>query len=734
MVSKNQFVKPDYVKDLAADVDMQVELYDGLTIAAKQRVTPTTTTPTYAYKGDDETPYTEPTRGGEQPTPQSTAGLNPTQIIEWANVVLDTDEKRNNDANVSNLVKCLLFNRKLTVSANGFTIDDSTPAATPIYVCSPVEPTLGGDDAFFSSAAAVALPGWVMGIMRNTNQQGPVNKYETEASLFEAYNTPSLHKRLLLMTILIKYEPDFITKYYLRPQGVPEDAVLLRSDIIYPYLEKTYDGKIVVDFALFYKNSAMDDYNYELRLPNILDQYMCRVKNVVLGDVPPNNQRYVRHEPIVANAAAGANKWASVTCYETVATTVFGSTRIARRTTVNNLALAANPTIGPLLPDDQVMTNNPERSRNLVLGYLANLVYNSTDNVKLAVRDTILKDYGVEYLGPFDPDPVWTLEGNVVKHRIHAFFKKLSDRSGPDDRGRLELYIVFRGSQTKQDWAVTDVQIDNQQYPYSMGRVENISQVIRQIYNAMNVKNATLTPGNPAANDRSVTVYSAGHSLGGFLGLMASSKSYIEQFSGEKLTSDGSSIRFLNKGIIVPIVFNPYLGGVATGVAWGAVRRGVVRVGATENYLTPFTLISSGAIFRVIYDKASKLADSRDGSPNAFRLKVYEIAGATTNVYTQFGMPPAYYSAMASVETAYHGVVNFIGCVLYAETVKPIAQDTPGIRYESTEHIATPPVFNIVSGAKSEGILKNSVLDYEAAPMNEQRMTAAKAAIVALVT
>ena len=191
MVSKNQFVKPDYVEQLVAGVDLQVELYKGLSLT-NEHVAPTVTTPTYAYKGDDETPpYKEepPMSGGEEPIAQTTAGLNPTQIIEWANTVLDTVEKRNDDTNVSNLVKCLLFNRPLTVSRSGFTIDPSPGATLPIYVFSQLEPTIGSADVLFGEGGDLAS----QIVRRVRSNQGweitssvSFKKYDTEASLIWA--------------------------------------------------------------------------------------------------------------------------------------------------------------------------------------------------------------------------------------------------------------------------------------------------------------------------------------------------------------------------------------------------------------------------------------------------------------------------------------------------------------------------------------------------------------------
>ena len=236
-------------------------------------------------------------------------------------------------------------------------------------------------------------------------------------------------------------------------------------------------------------------------------------------------------------------------------------------------------TLGSRIPDD----------RNNLLCYLSELVYLPNDVIK-NVSDTIFK-YDINdtsnkilYIGNFDDDPSYPYafspsdDTPVPSYsRVHAW---LYVNNAKYD-SILELYIVSRGSKTALDWEDIDRTITEGNALYnvrSLSYVVILGEILKKIADMhyliiepLMKPTSTLRNGKRIHN-RKMQIFSAGHSLGGFLGLymayMSISRNIIESFGVIKGLVNSSTTTETNVGsdnvynvnrYIIPIVFQPFV-------------------------------------------------------------------------------------------------------------------------------------------------------------------------------
>jgi hypothetical protein len=179
----------------------------------------------------------------------------------------------------------------------------------------------------------------------------------------------------------------------------------------------------------------------------------------------------------------------------------------------------------------------------------SHIAYEPTDVIQKIAEDN--SGSNIIYLGGFDEDPAWKKpDGTAVKHRIHAWYHTVTDaREEYPTRTRIRLYIVHRGSETAEDWAVSDVGIMKGTAPFYHERCMKLDEFTVQIQQVLCSK---------LSRDSNYIVeqYVAGHSLGGFLALVTSFHSLSNKLSREQTAP--MSVKF--DAYIIPVVFNPFVG------------------------------------------------------------------------------------------------------------------------------------------------------------------------------
>jgi hypothetical protein len=177
-----------------------------------------------------------------------------------------------------------------------------------------------------------------------------------------------------------------------------------------------------------------------------------------------------------------------------------------------------------------------------LMAILSQLAYCKTNRIKTFFTER----NPIKYLKSYDEDPLWKDKNcNIIKHKIHAFYRIMNNNT-------MNIYIAFRGSHTSDDWNDIDTKITQGRAVFFDKRVHEISNAINMIQNEI---------ANKVVGTYKVQIYSCGHSLGGFLALMAAYRSLtslvrarIQKKHGEK-----TSVHTYNTKII-PIVFNPFCG------------------------------------------------------------------------------------------------------------------------------------------------------------------------------
>jgi hypothetical protein len=143
---------------------------------------------------------------------------------------------------------------------------------------------------------------------------------------------------------------------------------------------------------------------------------------------------------------------------------------------------------------------------------MAQLVYYPTNITSLysfpsITQPTSRTRSNIEYFGAYDPDPDFpefttTTHAHAYNrpfHRIHVWI----------DKTLRHVFFVCRGTITLRDWLHPDVQI-SQGMGFESDRIDEIRNALREVHRDM--KSA-----NIGANPDAFTLFTIGHSLGGFL-------------------------------------------------------------------------------------------------------------------------------------------------------------------------------------------------------------------------
>ena len=120
---------------------------------------------------------------------------------------------------------------------------------------------------------------------------------------------------------------------------------------------------------------------------------------------------------------------------------------------------------------------------------------------------------------------------NYVEHKCHVWI---------DDHLK-RVYVVFRGTASTHDWLYTDLAIA-QGLGFQEGRLLQIKEILRDIYRQLSSINPRYTSSEDRINYKLIF---AGHSLGGFLSIMASAVVFNNKFFNYKNTfQQATSITF----------------------------------------------------------------------------------------------------------------------------------------------------------------------------------------------
>jgi hypothetical protein len=699
MIAKNTYIPEEVVQELSEGIDVQAALYAGMRKSSLiKQAEPVA--PSYKYASDEQTSTEkEEMKGGEVlpngiTVQKTTEGLTLQKKVEWGSTVLKATGKQDNANNIMSFIRCLLFGRdlELTFKADaieGFKLMDTTSPINPetVHVCTNLErkTTEETDSSHNIYATAMELKSQVLSVTLSQKEAYPLIQDKTvstydEGSLIKAFKTPSQIKRLLFVTLFKVVNENSTSKLYTEfnpipsrkiPPGVDSNAIL-RDDLIYSILTSVYDpsergwfsgARPIPDIVNvtygFLPGKSKSVSNNAFKLTH--KYFPCTTLTFRPNDEKQPRGIYDELSPV--NEDPDHLVW-SILEYSSP-TQGKATEEEVRITSVDRAILPATLLPDAGLPDDT--GNYPKMSkRNLLLLYLSQLVYNTDHNIKQIWQTSLLNRFpepkqkgGIYYLGGFAKDPVWKAGGRVIKHRIHAFYRYIDDYEVPPGRvkgrrGNLELYVVFRGSETLNDWVAADYEIQIGTIPSTMTRVNEISQHIRDIYDKLAEENALLST-TPIHNQRNVKVFSAGHSLGGFLALMLASKSYTEEFTGgtleKRVNKIETNITIGNEGHIIPVVVNPYLGTY------------LVSTSLPPDYALPLCIIPKGTIFRTFQDVASELANKRE----FFNVVVNEFHQAYYHIYAWFGKRDYTNIDFMTRKMSAHSVSNFIGSILYSE-------------------------------------------------------------------
>ena len=222
--------------------------------------------------------------------------------------------------------------------------------------------------------------------------------------------------------------------------------------------------------------------------------------------------------------------------------------------------------------------------RHNVMAVLSQLTYSTTAMIK-----TYFKRNTIVYLGSYDPDKNWYLNkcDEQIKHRIHVFYEQV-------EAFRFNLYIAFRGSHTGDDWHDIDKKIVEGSAVFFDKRVNAMNSMLLKIQNdladKLNINGDTKTTYN-------VDTYSCGHSLGGFLALMAAFKSLYGLMQKKVTRNSGIFNLVFSKETetpkIIPVVFNPFCG-------------------TSENTMAILATIPKGFVYRIHAGKPDSVASAND--------------------------------------------------------------------------------------------------------------------------
>jgi hypothetical protein len=277
--------------------------------------------------------------------------------------------------------------------------------------------------------------------------------------------------------------------------------------------------------------------------------------------------------------------------------------------------------VSPLYGHPHVRENNSY----YLSAILASIVYSQTTAIKRTIHRP---DKGIYYISSLDPDPDWTTNGIALMHRIHVVLD--ARPVGPD----CNAYIIFRGSHTTRDWVKADIQITRGTAPYLLNRVQNIDNIIDQA--KKNILRFLIDNG--LAIKTKVQFYATGHSLGGFLAMMCSSRSYTQSAIMNPVQEAGRQLTF--KPRIIPRVFNPFFGG-------------------NPRTIYPIIFVA-GEIFTVVDDKGTSLtkdiASYIFATPIRIQARVQKVCPALIEYRRTFNT--YYYTAEVADE---HMMYQFVG-------------------------------------------------------------------------
>ena len=235
--------------------------------------------------------------------------------------------------------------------------------------------------------------------------------------------------------------------------------------------------------------------------------------------------------------------------------------------------ISINVPLSTVADKSSVFFNEKSRvvdTRDRILGHLSALVYYPNDVVaKVSDNMTATNPYFI-YVGPFDTDPCYPRAANpgnpITYSRVHAWMivKRSIGNPIPDtDNGRLyyELYVVSRGSKTGYDWDAADADIVNGYL--NSDRSLNCVYVLKKIINHIDSLLPTRQSRHGVAK---MQIYSAGHSLGGYLSLALShasiSRNIVSGISLDNITGNpinNKPLKVVINPYIIPIVFDPFI-------------------------------------------------------------------------------------------------------------------------------------------------------------------------------
>jgi hypothetical protein len=221
--------------------------------------------------------------------------------------------------------------------------------------------------------------------------------------------------------------------------------------------------------------------------------------------------------------------------------------------------------LGTVAPKNYLYYNKTSRVvdyKDRLMGHLAALVYYPNDVVTKLSNEMFQGKPDYTYIGAFDDDPSYPmamLEGGnsklfVTYSRIHAWMKRTLTG--------FDVYVVTRGSKTGYDWHDADADIVSGYL--NSDRSLKCSIVLKQV---MTEIERILVLNRVDVRNKTMQIFSVGHSLGGYLSLAIShasvSRNIVSAISNPKFTggdyNNSENPRMTINPYIIPIVFDPFI-------------------------------------------------------------------------------------------------------------------------------------------------------------------------------
>ena len=364
-------------------------------------------------------------------------------------------------------------------------------------------------------------------------------------------------------------------------QTVEGNTYMMRDtyETIVIYLYKTLIGKHLLEnsFSLVNINDSISHYYPDFRMSESPSPSLSRI-NTSTADNYYKFTFYMNDDPVtfIPSGEGGSNRGEGVIVNRNNIAIIYrpndndvDTFKVKHTGGRINWGNRVNVALGTVAPKSHLYYNKSSRVieyMDRLMGNLAELVYYPND-VVINVSDIMFQNNpAYSYIGPFDDDPCYpmagleSLEGGeesryrfVTYSRMHAWMKATATG--------FEVYVVTRGSKTGYDWHDADADIVSGYL--NSDRSLKCSIILKQIMTRIE---SVLKHTDVDVSNKTMQIFSVGHSLGGYLSLALShasvSRHIVSGISNTKITGgtyNPGKARMQINPYIIPIVFDPFI-------------------------------------------------------------------------------------------------------------------------------------------------------------------------------